>query len=303
MKKWKKISLGLLSLAVLAYGGASAYLASSIVRPKTLTLAQEEAWEKEHGMWNDYDQLEKTDYTVAGEGNYQLHASLVKAADTASQKYVIITHGFRSNRHGAVKYVEVYRQLGYNCIVYDVRGHGDNQPTTVSLGNIEAKDLWHVIEDTYRRFGEDIHLGLQGESMGSSISLNVLKYHPKIQFVVADCGFTNLHDLIASAYETNGVGFLMPGVDAVTRYIYGVDMRQTSAIDAVKDNTMVPITFIHGENDTFITPENSDQLAAANASSDTVTFVENAAHAESREVLGIAAYQELVKQNPNIATP
>ena len=33
-------------------------------------------------------------------------------------------HGFRANRYGAVKYVDTYIDLGYNCIIYYMRGHG-----------------------------------------------------------------------------------------------------------------------------------------------------------------------------------
>ena len=36
-------------------------------------------------------------------------------------------HGFRANRYGAVKYVDTYIDLGYNCIIYDMRGHGENE--------------------------------------------------------------------------------------------------------------------------------------------------------------------------------
>ncbi|MTB64166.1 alpha/beta fold hydrolase [Streptococcus sp. zg-86] len=300
MKWWKIIGLGGVFMLVLAYVGTSFYFAKSIVKPTPMTLAEEEAWEKEHGLWNDFDQYEVEEYTVKGVDDYPLHVTLVKAADPNSKKYVIITHGFRSNRNGAAKYVEVYRSLGYHCIIYDVRGHGKNAPATVTLGNVESKDLLYLIEDSYQRYGSDSYLGLQGESMGSSISLNALQYQPKVQFVVADCGFTNLYDLIAAGYQANHVSFLMPGVSWMTKHIYGVDMKETSAIDAVANNQSIPITFIHGADDRFILPENSQQLAEKNPTPDTVKLVDGAAHAASREILGVAGYQALVQQNPNV---
>ncbi|MFK8242916.1 MULTISPECIES: alpha/beta fold hydrolase [unclassified Facklamia] len=300
MKWLKLLFLVLLFLLVLAYSGVSVYLARSIVKPIPMTLEQEEQWEKEHGMWNDFDQYDVEEYSVQGVDDYQLHAALVKAENPASNKYVIITHGFRSNRNGAVKYVPVYRALGYNCIIYDVRGHGKNTPVTVTLGQIESQDLMKLIDDTYQRYGSDIYLGLQGESMGSSISLNALNYNPNIRFIVADCGFTNLYDLIDAGYDANHVRFLMSGVNLVTKYIYGVDMKLTSAIDAVGHNHSIPVTFIHGADDVFITPDNSEKLSQANGSDDKVLIVKGAAHAESREVLGIEGYQKLVQQNPNV---
>ncbi|MEW4354333.1 alpha/beta fold hydrolase [Streptococcus pneumoniae] len=300
MKSLKRLTVLVLALLAFVYIGAASYFAKSIVKPSPMTLAEEEAWEKAHGMWNDFEHFDVAEYTVKGVDDYSLHAALVKAPDPKSQKYVIITHGFRSNRNGAVKYVQVYRELGYNCIIYDVRGHGKNEPATVTLGNIESQDLMNVIEDSYQRYGSGIYLGLQGESMGSSISLNALNYHPKVQFVVADCGFTNLYDLIATGYQANHVSFLMPGVNWVAKHIYGVDMKETSAIDAVKNNHDIPVTFIHGADDSLIVPENSQRLADENPSADTVSIVEAAAHAEAREVLGVEGYNALVQQNPNV---
>lgn len=299
--KWiKRIGIAVAIFTVLSYVIASVYLASSIVRPQTLTLAQEETWEKEHGMWRDFDTYEKSHYTVNASHGYQLHVTWVKAANPSSDKYVIITHGFRSNRHGAMKYVESYRRLGYHTILYDVRGHGDNAPSTVTLGKQEAMDLMALIDDTYKRYGQAIYLGLHGESMGSSITLHALQYHPHVQFVVADSGFTNLYQLLQEGYEANHLSLLLPGVNWAAKVIYGVDMAQTSAIDAVKSNSTIPVTFVHGGSDRFIFPKHSQLLADANETEDNVFIVDGAKHAESREILGVERYTELLQQNPNV---
>ncbi|MGT2828248.1 alpha/beta hydrolase [Streptococcus hillyeri] len=207
---------------------------------------------------------------------------------------MIITHGFRSNRNGAIKYVDSYHKLGYHVIIYDVRGHGENQPTPVSLGRLESEDLLALIHYTYQTFGETISLGLHGESMGSAISLSVLDKHPKLDFVVADCGFTNLYDLIEGAYGDNHLGFLVYGVNAVTKWGFGINMKETSPIEAIKTN-QVPILFIHGEKDNFIKPENSQKLFEANASKDQLVIVPKAEHASSREILGKEAYTKLIE--------
>ena len=266
-------------------------LASQMANPKVSTLEKEISWEKEHKLWGEYDDYEKEDYIVKGLNDYDLHVTLVKNP-IPSDKYVIISHGFKSNRYGAVKYVDSYIDLGFNCIIYDMRDHGENAKATVSLGQFESEDLYKLIEDTYNRYG-NIKLGLHGESMGAATSLTVLAKKPKVDFVVADCGFSNLYDLIYKAYDLAKTPFVLPSVNTVMKLRYGYDMKKTSPKDALVGNE-VPVCFIHGEADTFILPDNSQVNKAATAGYSELHLVPNAAHAQSREVLGEAEYRSII---------
>lgn len=266
-------------------------LASQIAAPEVSTLDKEISWEKEHGLWGNYDSYEKEEYTVKGYKDYELHVTLVKNP-VETDKYVIISHGFKSNRYGAVKYVDTYMNLGFNCIIYDLRDHGENEKTALSLGQFESEDLEKLIEDSYSRYG-NIKLGLHGESMGAATSLMVLAKKPKVDFVVADCGFSNLYDLLHAAYDVAKVGTVLPSVNLAMKLRYGYDMKKTSPKDALVGNE-VPICFIHGEADTFILPENSQVNKAATAGYSELHLVPNAAHAQSREVLGEAEYRGII---------
>ena len=274
--------------------GMSAHLARNLVLPRTLSLEEEKKWMIEHGLWGDFDQVPRTTYTVAGKDGYLLHCESA-ITDPDSRNYVILTHGYTSNRYGSVKYFGVYRSLGFNCILYDCRGHGENAVAPCSIGNLESEDLLCVIKDTYQRFGEDIELGLHGESMGSATSLSVLKYHPKVRFVVADCGFASLYELIGQLYRGQAIGFLVSPVNYMMGKRYHFTMKETCPRDALKGNE-VPLCLIHGKADTFIPPENSDELAAATAGYQEVHKVDGAEHARSRAVLGEEAYTQIVKE-------
>lgn len=281
-----------LSILPVGYFLISWYMAKSVLFPDGISPDGEIAWEKEKGFWKEFDLYERDEYEVKGFDDYVLHVELVKATGL-SDKYVILTHGYRSNRYGSVKYVDAYQKLGYNCIIYDVRGHGENARSLVTLGNVESKDLEILIEDTYMRYGQDIYLGLHGESMGSSISLSVLARKPKVRFVVADCGFTNLYELLKEGYESKHFGIMIHGVHLIAKWFYGVDLKQTSAVDAIASNT-VPIAFIHGADDTFILPKHSKTLYETNPGTAFIEFVEGAGHAQSREVLGTDAYAKWI---------
>ena len=289
----KKIIIGIVIVlvAIVWYCRFILGLASQIATPEVSTLDKEISWEKEHELWGNYDSYEKEEYTVKGYKDYELHVTLVKNP-VETNKYVIISHGFKSNRYGAVKYVDSYMDLGFNCIIYDLRDHGENKKTTLSLGQFESEDLEKLIEDSYSRYG-NIKLGLHGESMGAATSLMVLAKKPKVDFVVADCGFSNLYDLLHAAYDVAKVGTVLPSVNIAMKLRYGYDMKKTSPKDALVGNE-IPICFIHGEADTFILPENSQVNKAATAGYSELHLVPDAAHARSREVLGEAEYRSII---------
>ncbi|MDO4432769.1 MAG: alpha/beta hydrolase [Aerococcaceae bacterium] len=279
---------------LLIYVIATYYLAKSIAHPKVVSLEQEIQWEKERQLWGNFDHYEKESYIVKGWEDYPLQVEFIKAA-TPSNRFIIITHGYTSNRYGAVKYLEVYRNLGFNTIIYDVRGHGANESTAVSLGNFESHDLLKLIEDTYRRYGAFIELGLHGESMGSSISLSVLKFHPKIKFVVADCGFSNLYDLIRELYAQRKALLLLGGVNLMMYFFQKFNMKETNPQAALKEND-VPILLIHGKNDRFILPHHSERLAQSTRGYYELHLIAHATHAGSRQKIGLGAYTQLVEQ-------
>ena len=266
--------------------------AYSICHPKGLSLSEEEAWEKENGLWGNFDSYEKESYEVKGKDGYVLHCTLVKSP-VESDRFVIISHGFNSNRYGAVKYVDAYASLNFNCIIYDLRGHGENQKTVCTIGNYEGEDLNFLIKDTYERYGNDIILGLHGESMGASTSLSSLVKRPDVKFVISDCSFTNLYDLMKNGADKNHQGFMLPLVNMWCSLIHGFDMKDTSPVDSI-DKSTVPICFIHGEADDLIPPEMSEKLAKACDGASYIHFVPEAGHAQSVKVLGSRSYSMII---------
>ncbi len=292
-----KIFKTLLKAGIIGAGAgvaASARFAHNLAFPKKYSLEQVKKYEVSHGTFGNYDEVRHTNYTVTGKDGVVLHCEYAEA-NPGSKKIVILTHGYTSNRNGMVKYAVVYMKLGFNCVLYDTRGHGANERHfACSIGNLEAQDLLHVIDDTYERYGDDIEIGLQGESMGSSTSLSVLKYHPKVRFVVADCGFTNLYDLIGVLYKEKNLAFMRDPVNLIMKPMYGFNMKETSARDALHGNK-VPICLIHGTADSFIKQYNSDELAAATDGYNEVHKVDGAEHALCRMVLGEEGYLKIVK--------
>ena len=244
------------------------------------TLDEAFAWQSDHYDTSFYGKLEKTPYTVTSDDGYVLHAEMLRNPEPSTD-YVIISHGYTDNRMGALKYVPTYLGLGYNCIIYDLRGHGENEPTFTTYGIREGEDLKCMIRDARERFSDMTSLGIHGESLGAGTTVTCLKYRPEVDFAVADCGFADIEGVLRHMYTSNHAPSLLVDLaDIGSRLRYHYAIKDMRSIDSLAGNT-IPVLFIHGAEDDFILPENSKAMAAATAGKTDFRTVPGAGHAES----------------------
>ncbi|MBP3278618.1 MAG: alpha/beta hydrolase [Butyrivibrio sp.] len=272
--------------------GLSWWMAGYVMTGERQTLEEAFDWQKDHYDTSFYDPLEKTEYTITGHDGYVLHALYLKNP-APSDKYMIISHGYTDNRNGDLKYVKMYLDYGFNCVLYDLRGHGKNVPTCTTYGIYEAKDLCKVIEDTRERYADISVLGIHGESLGAATSITSLKYKPEIDFVVADCGFSDIENVLRNAYKSRNVPeWLFTFGDIGARMRFHLSLKDMRPIDSLPDNK-IPILFIHGAEDDFILPKNSEDMKKATAGYAEIYMIPGAGHAESI-IAGPDAYREHV---------
>ena len=268
----------LLLLAVLAALGFS--LARFSMTGKRQTLEEARRWQEEHYDFSFYDPLEKEAYTVMTQDGYVLHAQLLKNP-APSDKYILVSHGYTDNRFGAMKYAPMYLAQGFNVIVYDLRGHGANVSSVCTYSVLERKDLLAMIQDSRERFRNMAILGIHGESLGAATSVAVLKEKPPVDFVVADCGFSDIVPVLKGAMKGMHLpGFLVYLVSVCARIRYGYSFREMRPIESLRENH-IPILFIHGAEDSFILPEHSERMKAATKGYAELHLIPGAGHALS----------------------
>ena len=244
------------------------------------TLEEARTWQENHYDLSWYDPLEKTDYTVTSYDGYVLHAQFLPNPDRSS-KYIIISHGYSDNRFGALKYAKMYLDLGFNVIVYDLRGHGLNEQTFCTYTARERKDLLTMIQDSRQRWPDMTFFGLHGESLGAATSIAVLEEKPPVDFVVADCGFSEIASVLRNGMQAMHLPGFLTGIMSIGAKIrFGYSYEDMKPIDSLKDNR-IPILFIHGGSDSFVVPENSEKMKEATAGYAELHVLPNVPHAMS----------------------
>lgn len=229
----------------------------------------------------EFDKLEKYDYTIKLKSGYEINARLIKSINE-SNKYVIILHGITANQEYDSKYVYPFIENGYNCITYDERGHGRNKKTKVTMGIKESKDLLEVIDDTYKRYGVDIFLGVQGESMGGGIVSYTLRYKPNIKFAIMDCPFESVR--YTTEYVMKNRYHLPKWCGLYGNFLTTIFMGYNLYKIDVKENmnnSNIPIAIFDGDNDELVPIEASKNIYDAYNSYKELHYYKGSLHARS----------------------
>lgn len=256
------------------------YMAYFAIRPKVHTLEYELEYLKKIDFMKDESLEIEKEYQITTFDGQKLWIGFVPG-DREKKHFVILSHGYTSTRYGTYKYVALWRKLGFNCILYENRGHGVNERTTCTFGIKEGRDLISVIEDTYERYGTDIHIGLHGESMGAGLQVMALEHQPKVDFIVNDCGYSEILPVLRWKVQD---GFHLPGwladlASIYGRLLFGYWFQDVRPIDHLRENG-IPICFVHGTDDTFTAHWHSEKMYEANKGYKELHLFEGVDHAE-----------------------
>ncbi len=251
---------GLFGLALLLTLGISIGLIHYLSYPKHYEAAYCNESDVKKGLIQDQSIFKREPLNLTMRDGYVIHGDYIPAEN--SKGLIIFTHGYTWCREGDLKYVEMTLPLGYDAYIYDDRGHGENKRVASTMGYKESKDLQEIISYFRKKRGEDAIIGLLGESMGAATTLEVLKYKEKIAFVMEDSGYSSLKtELEFQLRKWPILQKLLPLCDLFLRLAHGYSMRGVDALLAEKDYHG-PLLIMHGEADTFVSPECAKKIAA-----------------------------------------
>lgn len=282
---WNEIGLPILVFVIIvAILLISLFIARGVYHPLHFSLEQTRAKEMERtpDLLKEYDRWEKRPYWIHSRFGYDLKTYFLPTEknDGPIKKFVVIAHGYTYSHHGSIKYAWLMKKFGYNVIIYDERYHAESGGKTCTLGYYEQFDLEDVISDTFHRYGSDLFLGTYGESMGATTALLEQGFDHRLKFVIADCGFSDLRDLLTyickSKYHLPRFPFI-PLAGFFYHLATKARMKDVRPIAAVAKATQ-PILFIHGKDDRFIPYRHSEMMYEACPTAKHLFIAGNDAH-------------------------
>lgn len=255
MRKIIRILLSLVFVGILGIAGTSLYVGWSLTHPERVEVAIP--------VGAEGYQIEDVNFTST-DGSTSLSGWFLTSP--GSDVTVILSHGYGQNRlQPDVPGWDIARALvenGFNVFMFDYRNSGLSGGNLTSVGQFEKFDLLGAIDYVKTRPSQNRKIGIIGFSMGASTAIMAAAEAPEVEAMVLDSPFADLYSYLEENMAvwsglphvpfTQTILFLIPPVT-------GTNPSEVSPIKAIA-RVNVPMLFIHGEDDTKISYQNSVAL-------------------------------------------
>jgi len=183
-----------------------------------------------------------------------------------SKGTIVFGHGRFGSKDADLKYVPWLREGGYNCSLFDFRGHGRSEGDYTSFGYHERKDLLGAI-DLLQSKGIPT-VGVLGFSLGAVVGISTAAQNPAITAVVADGAFVMVRSALARGAEERGVPrplvrALGPTILWLAGKRVGGNLEEGDPLRWVHKIAPRALFLIHGEEDPYASVEEVRRLCEA----------------------------------------
>ncbi|MFZ6019143.1 MAG: alpha/beta hydrolase [Chloroflexota bacterium] len=276
----------------------AAVLTQRAIRPRCFPYLKTYQIEVQNGKLNEaeYWSWEKQEVRLTSPFGYTLSATYFPLA--GARRTVVLVHGITYTRLGCIKYLPLFRRRGFNVLIYDQRYHGLSGGGNCTFGFYERHDLRAVLDWALAQLPPGGRVGTMGESLGAAVCLQHAAIDPRPAFVIADCPYADLNDLLALRLRRD-VGLpafpFLPLASLIARLQAGFWFGKVSPLRAVPGLEM-PVLLVHGQQDDYTPPQHSQRLYAAKRRGLCRLYLApNAGHAESYWN-NRAAYEAVLEQ-------
>jgi len=180
-----------------------------------------------------------------------------------SKGTIIFGHGRFGSKDPDLKYVPWLREAGYNCLLFDFRGHGRSEGDYTSFGYHERKDLLGAID--FLSGKGVLKVGVLGFSLGGAVGISTAAECDEIVAVVADGAFVELPRTLARGARERGfpkwlVRPLGPFILWLAGRRVGADLTESEPLRHVHRIAPRALFVIHGEDDPYISVDDARRL-------------------------------------------
>jgi alpha-beta hydrolase superfamily lysophospholipase len=178
---------------------------------------------------------------------------------------VVLVHGLWESWPRMAGLGRDLHELGYDVLLFDLRGHGQSDPSRMFMGRRERGDIRAVLTWATREGFSPDRIGWLGQSLGASTLLMEAASNPNIRVAVVDSPFGDLPELLDAqlAKHSHLPRWFNPGILTAARLAYGVRTDDLIPIRSARSWGRRPLLLIHGEADSTVPVRQARQLARA----------------------------------------
>lgn len=177
-----------------------------------------------------------------------------------AERLVVAMHGWRSSWASDFGFVSDFlHNNGCSVLYAEQRGQGSSGGEYMGFGMIERYDCLEWIKWIDSQNPKNLPIYLAGVSMGAATVMMTadLELPENVRGIVADCGFTSIHDIWQHVARRNlHLPYRIYGglADSLCREKICIGTKDCSTLQAL-ENSRVPVLFVHGSDDHFVPVE------------------------------------------------
>jgi competence protein ComEC len=206
--------------------------------------------------------------------------------EASEGRTILLLHGLAEDHSALLGRVAPLLRLGWNVATLDARASGESNGRRSSFGARESADLIAWIDTWKVQAGPSPRFAVWGRSMGASTALKAAAADPRIQALILEAPYRNLHPAVASVLKR----LRIPLADLFARMILfrarvlaGISLDQPRPTD-LAPLVDIPVLILHGELDPIAPIADARALAESFARPAEILEVIGASHAN---VVGI----------------
>jgi hypothetical protein len=231
------------------------------------------AWCREQNMQDLY---------IKSVDGLKLHAYCLPTDNP--KRYVILSHGYKGSCFSEFGHIAGFlHERGCNLLFIDQRACGMSEGEYITFGAKEKKDIqrWCYLID--KKDDGKLPIYLYGKSMGAAAALMATgeKLPDNVKGVISDCGFQSMkrqfRDMARKWFHLPRIEILLLRLSVWCKFSAGFSINEADTTKAMETNKR-PILFFHGDDDTYVYPQNSvDNYNSCTAPKELV-IIKNARH-------------------------
>jgi len=194
----------------------------------------------------------------------------------------VLCHGYVANRCEVLGVAIELHRMGFSCLLFDFRAHGESGGHTTTIGIREVQDALAAV-DFVARFG--LPILLFGSSMGGAVAIMAAARDERVGAVITDSAYARLRWAADTWWEA-GFGRVLGKLCRPVKYL-ALLLTRTRLSDAepIREIGKIaprPILLIHGDRDHLVPVEHAYALYQEAGEPRTLWIASGSGHVQAR---------------------